>query len=94
MTLLRQAYRAFIYWLNELRGLSFFGYKTINKLGTQPALKHSDAQIADPELRRKVTLNYKLGRKRVLVSDDYYPALTRPSVELVTDGIAEVRAIT
>lgn len=90
--LLRQAYRAFIYWFNELRGLSFFGYETLNKLGTKESLRHIDAQIPDPELRRKVTPNYKLGCKRVLVSDDYYPALTRPNVELVTDGVAEVGA--
>jgi len=35
--------------------------------------------------------NYELGCRRVLVSDDYYPSLTRPVVELVTDAIAEVR---
>jgi len=35
--------------------------------------------------------NYELGCKRVLVSDDYYPSLTRRVVELVTDAIAEVR---
>ena len=88
---LRRAYRTFIYWLNELRGLSFFGYETLNKFGTRESLRHIDAQIQDPELRRKVTPDYKLGCKRVLVSDDYYPALTRPNVELVTEGIAEVR---
>jgi cation diffusion facilitator CzcD-associated flavoprotein CzcO len=89
--LLRRAYRSAIYWLNELRGLSFFGNETLNKFGTQVSLRHINAQIQDPELRRKVTPNYKLGCKRVLVSDDYYPALTRPNVELVTDGIVEVR---
>lgn len=89
--LLRQGYRSFIYWLNELRGLAFFGNETLNKLGTRESLRHIDAQIADPELRRRVTPNYKLGCKRVLTSDEYYPALTRPNVDLVTDGIAEIR---
>jgi cation diffusion facilitator CzcD-associated flavoprotein CzcO len=32
-----------------------------------------------------------MGCKRVLISNDYYPALTRPNVHLVTDGVAEVR---
>ncbi len=91
LPLLRRAYRSLIYWLNELRGLSFFGYETLNKLGTQVSLRHIKAQIQDPELQRKVTPNYKLGCKRVLVSDDYYPALTRPNVELVTDSITEVK---
>ena len=31
-----------------------------------------------------------MGCKRVLISDDYYPALEQPNVELVTDAIAEV----
>jgi cation diffusion facilitator CzcD-associated flavoprotein CzcO len=43
-------------------------------------------------LRAKVTPSYRLGCKRVLISNEYYPALQRPNVELVTDGIAEVTA--
>lgn len=43
--------------------------------------------IPDPEMRRKLTPDYPLGCKRVLVSDDYYPALARDNVELVTDRI-------
>jgi len=38
-----------------------------------------------------LTPDYLLGCKRILVSSDYYPALSRPNVTLVTDGIAEVR---
>jgi len=87
---LQKAYRSFIYWLNELRGLSFLGNETFNKFGTKEAKKHLEAAISDPELRRKATPTYKLGCKRVLVSDDYYPALTRPNVELVTERIDRV----
>lgn len=90
LPLLQQGHRAFIYWLNELKGLSFLGYETLNKFGTEQARKHLEAAISDPELRRKATPDYKMGCKRVLVSDDYYPALTRSNVELVTDRIAEV----
>src|SRR5262249_49893867 len=35
--------------------------------------------------------DYKFGCKRVLISSEFYPALTRPNVDLVTSGIAEVR---
>jgi cation diffusion facilitator CzcD-associated flavoprotein CzcO len=48
--------------------------------------------IHDPELRRRLTPDYALGCKRVLLSSDWYPALTAPNVELVTSGIREVRA--
>jgi cation diffusion facilitator CzcD-associated flavoprotein CzcO len=46
--------------------------------------------IEDPELRRKVTPTGELGCKRVMLTDDWYPALTKPNVGLITDGIAEV----
>lgn len=49
-------------------------------------------EIRDPELREKVTPNFRIGCKRMLISNDYYPALSRPNVDVVTDGIAEVRA--
>ena len=52
---------------------------------------HRHAQIADPELRRKVTPHFRVGCKRILPSDDWYPALQQPNVELVTDRIAEIR---
>ena len=46
--------------------------------------------IKDPELRAKVTPRDEVGCKRVMLTDDWYPALTKPNVELVTDRIAEV----
>ncbi|HKR98297.1 MAG TPA: NAD(P)/FAD-dependent oxidoreductase [Candidatus Dormibacteraeota bacterium] len=46
--------------------------------------------IKDPELKRKVTPTDEVGCKRVMLTDDWYPTLTRPNVELVTDGIAEI----
>ncbi|MFD4291973.1 flavin-containing monooxygenase [Rhodococcus sp. NPDC058505] len=53
---------------------------------------HLRRQIADPVLRKKVTPNFRIGCKRMLISNNYYPALARPTTELVTDGIAEVTA--
>ncbi|MFD0363896.1 flavin-containing monooxygenase [Nocardia sp. GCM10030253] len=48
-------------------------------------------EIRDPELRAKVTPNFRIGCKRMLISNEYYPALGRDNVDVVTDGIAEVR---
>ncbi len=45
------------------------------------------AQVADPELQEKLLPDYPVGGKRILISDDYYPALQRDDVELVTEGI-------
>ena len=46
--------------------------------------------ISDPELRAKCVPDYLLGCKRVLFSDDWYPALTRPNVNLITDPIERI----
>jgi cation diffusion facilitator CzcD-associated flavoprotein CzcO len=52
---------------------------------------HLRRQLPDRELRRKLRPRYRLGCKRILISNDYYPALARDNVEVVTDGIREVR---
>ncbi|MEP6954016.1 MAG: NAD(P)/FAD-dependent oxidoreductase, partial [Solirubrobacteraceae bacterium] len=52
---------------------------------------HREKQIADPQLRRDVTPGYTLGCKRLLPSNEWYRALARPNVELVTSGLQEVR---
>jgi cation diffusion facilitator CzcD-associated flavoprotein CzcO len=46
--------------------------------------------LSDPELRRRVTPTDHVGCKRVMLTDDWYPALAQPNVELVTDRIAAV----
>jgi len=43
--------------------------------------------VPDPELRRKLTPAYPLGCKRVLISNDWYPALQRPNVELIDAAV-------
>ena len=48
------------------------------------------SQIADPGLRAKCVPDYVMGCKRVVFSDDWYPALARPNVELVTDRIVRI----
>jgi len=55
------------------------------------ARAHLHRQVRDPKLRRALTPTYTIGCKRILISNDYYPALTAPNAELVTAGIAEVR---
>lgn len=48
--------------------------------------------ISDPELRRKLTPEDEIGCKRVMLTDDWYPALAQPNVELVTERIERVTA--
>lgn len=55
------------------------------------ALRHLERSVPDPVLREKLTPRFTIGCKRVLISSDYLPALTRGNVELVTGPIARVR---
>ena len=57
---------------------------------------HLKRQVRDPALRRALTPAYGIGCKRLLLSDDYYPALTQPNVEVVTSAIERIgpRSIT
>jgi cation diffusion facilitator CzcD-associated flavoprotein CzcO len=48
-------------------------------------------EVRDPQLRAKVTPNFRIGCKRMLLSNDYYPALGRANVDVVTDSIGEIR---
>lgn len=51
---------------------------------------HRARQVPDPALREALTPSYPLGCKRIIYSNDFYPALTRPHVELVTTGIERI----
>jgi cation diffusion facilitator CzcD-associated flavoprotein CzcO len=54
------------------------------------SLDDMHTHIQDPELREALTPDYPIGGKRILFADDYYPALTRENVELVTSPIERV----
>jgi cation diffusion facilitator CzcD-associated flavoprotein CzcO len=84
--------RAAIYWARETFLAGFMYPDRGPKLNERIARRHLEQQVPDPELRAKLTPDYRMGCKRILISDDYYPALTRPNVELVTDPIREFRS--
>ncbi|TWP36503.1 flavin-containing monooxygenase [Leekyejoonella antrihumi] len=48
--------------------------------------------VRDPELREKLKPDYELGCKRMLLSNEWYPAMARENVEVVTSGVTEVTA--
>jgi cation diffusion facilitator CzcD-associated flavoprotein CzcO len=82
--------RTGLYWLFESRVLGFAFAPRVNELAEKLVLKHLARQVKDRELRAKLTPAYRMGCKRVLISNDYYPALGRDNVDLVTDGIAAI----
>ncbi|WP_410595722.1 flavin-containing monooxygenase [Amycolatopsis sp. lyj-23] len=88
----QRLYRNALYWLLEARAIGFNGHPAIMKAGELIAKRNIAKGIHDRALRKKVTPGYTMGCKRVLISNDYYPALARPNVDVVTDGVREVRA--
>jgi cation diffusion facilitator CzcD-associated flavoprotein CzcO len=83
--------RAAIYCGREAYALGFVKDPAIMRAAQGLALRHLHRQVADPGLRASLTPSYRMGCKRILLSNDYYPALTQPNVSLVTDGIQEIR---
>jgi cation diffusion facilitator CzcD-associated flavoprotein CzcO len=88
----RAAFRRWLFGVHELRVLAFLGNKRALAMGTKLARGHLEKSVPDPVLRAKLTPDYQIGCKRIMLSNDYYPALRRGNVELITTGIAEVRA--
>jgi cation diffusion facilitator CzcD-associated flavoprotein CzcO len=86
------AMRATIYWARELFVIGFMKPELGDRMAGFQARKYLRESVPDPVLRAKVTPAYTIGCKRVLISDDYYPALAQPNVDVVTAGIREVRA--
>jgi cation diffusion facilitator CzcD-associated flavoprotein CzcO len=85
-------FRTGLFWMYEIRVWGFLGkIKALRKRGEKMALDHLAEQVPDPKLRARLTPNYQFGCKRVLISNDFYPAIQRPNVEFVTDGIREIR---
>ncbi|MBF6078679.1 NAD(P)/FAD-dependent oxidoreductase [Nocardia beijingensis] len=89
---LQRLSRAAIYAARETQVVGLAKVPALMQLFEAIAKAKLRHEIRDPELRAKVTPNFRIGCKRMLISNDYYPALARPNVDVVTDGIAEVRA--
>jgi cation diffusion facilitator CzcD-associated flavoprotein CzcO len=83
--------RAGLYARHEA-ALIGFRNPAVMRLVERLALRYLDAQVPDPKLRAQLRPNFRFGCKRVLLSDNYYPALTQPNVELVGAGIREIVA--
>jgi cation diffusion facilitator CzcD-associated flavoprotein CzcO len=87
---LQWLFRGQIYARMEMRALGFTINPKLIKRAEQLARDFLDRSIPDPDMREKLTPDYTMGCKRVLLSNDYYATLLRENVELVTDPIAEV----
>lgn len=85
------ALRVLQYWRLEYRAIAFVRHvPRLRRMVEGWAREHLESQVADPDLRARLTPTYEIGCKRVLLSDDYYPALQQSHVALVTDPITGI----
>ena len=88
------AARAALYWAREAYVLGFVGAperrRRRARIATLAAQRLLERQVPDAELRAKLTPSYELGCKRILLSNDYYRALSQHNTEVVTEPIVQV----
>lgn len=88
--ILQKLARSYIYLTHELSGLGFVVEPKILQLLSRLVLRFLARSISDPQLREKLTPHYTMGCKRILISNDYYPALRRKNVEVITTPIDRI----
>jgi cation diffusion facilitator CzcD-associated flavoprotein CzcO len=89
LPVLQRLERLRLYLIRE-RILVAFRHPSMLEQAQRSARKYLEAQVNDRSLRAKLLPDYRLGCKRVLVSDDYLSTLDQPNVTMVTDGIQEI----
>jgi cation diffusion facilitator CzcD-associated flavoprotein CzcO len=85
----QKAVRGATYWARECFVLPF-KFHRLSVVPERMARAHLEQQVADPLLRDKLTPRYEIGCKRILMSNEYFPALQEPNAELVTDAIERI----
>ncbi len=88
----QRLHRKRLYWQHEIMAVGFIKNPKILKLFSKLALRFLKQSVPDEALRKKLTPNYVMGCKRVLITNDYFPALNRTNVEVVTEPIAAINA--
>lgn len=86
----QRALRGGIYGAGEALGVATRNPRLLAPLQAA-ALRHLRRSVPDPELRRILTPEYTIGCKRLLFSNDWYRALSRPNVDVVPHAVEEVR---
>jgi cation diffusion facilitator CzcD-associated flavoprotein CzcO len=82
--------RAAIFYFQELAAAGMTKHRWLLPAFRAISRRRINQAISDPELRRKVTPTDEIGCKRIMLTDEWYPTLTKPNVGLIADRIAEV----
>ena len=87
---LQQIDRGLKYVQHEVRALAFIHFPVLMKLFQFSFQRHLAAAIFDPERQRQLQPDYPLGCKRILISNNYFPALAQGNVEIVNQAIQSI----
>ncbi len=82
--------RPFFRGLGELFSRQLDPDSIAARIGAAVTRAHLRLRVRDPALRRALTPDYPIGCRRILFSNDFYPALCRDDVDLVTAGIERI----
>jgi cyclohexanone monooxygenase len=88
---LQRLVRGAIYSVFETLALGYIVEPRLQRLREIACLRFLRESVSDPLLRAKLTPDFRLGCKRILISNDYYSTFAREHVDLVTEPIAEIR---
>ncbi len=88
--LVARLHRWWLWTTYEMRFPIFRRNAFFSRLTTRHAERTMREQVTDPELQRALVPDYPIGGKRILISDDYYQALTRDNVTVVTTPVERV----
>jgi cation diffusion facilitator CzcD-associated flavoprotein CzcO len=89
-----RARRGLLWLVREFQVGAFTRHPALLRGAQALAASHLRRSVKDPALRARLTPDYRIGCKRILLSNDYYPALTRPNTEVVASALKEVRGST
>ena len=89
---LRRLDRASIFAFNEFGAAAMTSQRWLLPVLRAIGKRQITSAISDPELRHKVTPTDEIGCKRIMLTDDWYPTLTKPNVELVAERVEAVTA--
>jgi cation diffusion facilitator CzcD-associated flavoprotein CzcO len=84
---LRQIFR---WGLSHLLTKAVTGHKLQKTLLTMVCQQYMKHAVKDPVLREKLTPDFEVGCKRLVITNTFIPALQRDNVDVISDGIAEI----
>ena len=86
----QKALREALFWTHETMAMAVIWNSPLTRLAEGLARRHLHRQVRDDWMRRQLTPDFHIGCKRVLVSNDYYPALQKDNAQLITWPIAKL----